>query len=256
MKHQTMTIDELARRISEEILPDEAGDRYLLLEREWTFDESRGLGQRTAEELVTLHDRLCRYIPNDFEFSIEFEDGEVHFPTLEYLNGHETLCGMGFPVPLDRHLINSLRQFNWDDLRAKICPVTEHHDDLTDRAAKFPVTLESTAVIQSRHSNEIQRFYKEMAIKPPAHAVLWADEEADELEYKVMSLDNRFDLICEMGDMLACNMAIIAIWSNGAFLAPDAVDELRQEVLEGLKPISRAKAEGRFWSAVQSAQQP
>ncbi len=251
MKRKAMTVKQLARWIAAEIVPDEEGSFCLRMDREWTLDSSRGLHRRTADELATLHDRLSRAIPNDFDFSLEFEDGEV-VAGLEFCDGPNAGFHMGLPVALDRHLINALREYEWDELRAVVIPGTQFHDNLTDEAADFPVTLEGTADIQSRHGYGIERFCKDMAIRNPLFAVLSADEEADELEYEVTGFHDRFNLIGEMGDMLACNRAIIAIWAEGASLTPDAVDALRQEALEGLGPISRAKAEGRFWAAAEA----
>lgn len=187
-------------------------------------------------------------MPDDFEFFLDFEDGEV-VATLECRDGPHAGFGMGFPVSLDRHFLNNLRDFDWDQLRSRVIPGTQFHENLTDLAADFPVELEATEEIQARHGFGIERFCKDMAIRKPLFAVLSTDEEADELEYEVTGFEDRFQLIGEMGDMLACNQAIVAIWAAGSLLAPAAVDALRHEALEGLGPISRAKAEGRFWAA-------
>jgi hypothetical protein len=200
---------------------------------------------------LTLHDRLCRAIPDDFDFFLNFEDGEV-FSTLEFRDGPHAGFGMDFPVSLDRHFLNALREFDWNELRSMMIPGTQLHENLTDLAAEYPVTLEKTAVIQSRHILGIERFCNDMANRNPLFAVLSADEEADEIEYDVTGFNDRFNLIGEMGDMLACNRAIITIWAEGASLTSDAVDLLRQEAIEGLGPISRAKAEGRFQAAFEA----
>lgn len=251
MKRKTNTVKDLAKWIAAEILPDEEGICCLTIDRKWLLDPSRKLRKRTADELETLHDRLCRLIPDDFEFFMDFENGEVR-STLEFHDGPLAGCNMGFPVPLDRHLINGLQQVDWNELRSEVIPGTQLHDNLTDLAADFPVTLEDTFLIQSRHGFGVERFCHDMAIRNPLYGVLSVDEEADELEYEVTGFNDRSNLIGEMGSMLAHNQAIIAIWSEGTSLAPDAVDGLRQEVLEGLGPVSRAKAEGRFWAAVEA----
>lgn len=251
MKRQSTTLKHLAQRIAAEIVPDEDGNTYLELNREWTIEASKGLRDETGEELNTLHDRLCRAIPNDFDFSFIFENGGVQ-ATLLLDDGPLARLGMSFPVPLDQHLIDSLREFDWDQLRSKAIPDIQLFDNITDLAAEYPVTLQKTAVIQSRHGSCLEYFRKDTAISNHAYTVLSTDEEADQFEYKVTNFNDRFDLIGQLCDLLACNYAIVAIRASGVLMTPDEVDLIRQEALESLGPISRAKAEGRFTSAFEA----
>lgn len=124
MKRKTMTVKQLARWIAAEIVPDEEGSCCLLMDREWKLDPSRGLHRRTADELATLHDRLCRAIPDDFDFSLAFEDGEFD-GTLEFQDGMMAGCGGPLPVRPDRNFIENLRNFDWDELRGEVMGMTQ-----------------------------------------------------------------------------------------------------------------------------------
>jgi hypothetical protein len=97
------------------------------MDREWSLDPSTGLHQRTADELAILHDRLCRAIPDDFEFSLTFENGEID-GSLEYQNGMMAGFGGGLPVRPDRNFIENLRNFDWDGMRNQAMTATESMD--------------------------------------------------------------------------------------------------------------------------------
>lgn len=252
MKRKVMTVKQIARWVGAEIVPDEEGSTSLCMDREWTLDTSRGLHQRTADELATLHDRLSRAIPDDFDFSLEFDDGEV-FGTLEYADGPHAGYGSGFPVTMDRNFIKGLREYNWDELRVEVIAGTQLHENLADAAEDLPSTLEDITEIQKIHSKGIAAFCKQMEVVRPHFALLTVSEDEDESpEYEVTGFDGLEKLLGELGDLLTLGHTLVAIWREGASLPPAAVEELRQDALEGLGPISRAKAEGRFQDALQA----
>lgn len=252
MKRKTNTVKDLAKWIAAEIRPDDEGSRCLTIDREWVLDPSRELRQRTADELATLHDRLCRAIPDDFDFSLDFEDAKVS-STLEYVDGPHAGFHMEFPVTLDRNLIKVLREHDWDDLRAEVIAGTQLHENLADAAENYPSMLEDTAEVQKMHSEGIAAFCKQMEAVKPNFAMLTAsDDEEESLEYEVTGFDDQEELLGELGDLLTFGHTLVAIWRDGASLPPATVDELRQEALDGLGPISRAKAEGRFQDAFQA----
>lgn len=56
----------------------------------------------------------------------------------------------------------------------------------------------------------------------------------------------RDGLIGDLGDALATSCYPVAIYHNGHELTEDEGKVLQSEAIEGLGPISRAKAEGRF----------
>lgn len=266
MKRKVFGVKQLARWIAAELLPDEDGNTCLRLDREWTLDPSRGLRQKTVEELATLHDRLSRAIPDDFDFSLEFEDGEV-FATLEYSDGPHAGFGGGFPVPVDRNMLGALREYDWDALRAQLIQGTQFHDNAADLAENYPSKLESTTIIQARHTATIEQFRNDPKLADSPYALLfgneWEDEEEDEIEaresspveYEVETYTDREKLLGQMANLLTFGYTMVAILRDGKLLTPEESDELRQEALEGLGPISRAKAEGRFEAAVAAMMQ-
>ena len=58
--------------------------------------------------------------------------------------------------------------------------------------------------------------------------------------------DSRQSLIGDMADALACHCFIAAVYHHGRRLSDDEIAPLRAEALDGLGPISRARADGLF----------
>lgn len=95
MKRKVTSLKQLAQWIANEIVPDEDGSTYLQIDRDWTLDSSRGLHERTANELFTLHGRLCRAIPNEFNFWLCFE-AEAASASLVFEDGRHSSAGISF----------------------------------------------------------------------------------------------------------------------------------------------------------------
>jgi len=256
-----MSVKLLARWIASEMEPDKEGLSCLEIDRDWSLDPDLGLSRKTSEELITLHGRLCRAIPDDVYFVLNFEDGFVH-GRIEYRDGDHAGFGMGFPVSLDRHLLNALREYDWDNLRGIAIQGSQLQDNVADLAATLPSRIPSIAVIQDSFSGPIKQFESDKRLAKYTYSLLSCNPpDEDEIkestiEFNVSTYENRENLIYEMGDLMACGCIMVAIMENGISLSADQVAEIRQEVLDGLGPISRAKAEGNFDQALAMMQTP
>ena len=76
---------------------------------------------------MTLHERLGRAIPDDFDYFITFAESQIT-GTLEYQDGMMSGFGMGLPVQPDRNFIENLRNCDWDDLRNQAMSMTQSMD--------------------------------------------------------------------------------------------------------------------------------
>jgi len=251
MKKKTLNARQLAKRIAGEVPPREDGDCLVRIDRSWNRGAVPGMLPRTMEELVKLHDGLGRAVPNDFDFCLEFSDDGRLFANLEFDDGNAGFW-MPFPVPLDRNLFASLRELNWDEIRGSSMQATQFQDDLADDAAAYPSRLEPCEVVQARHRSKLAAFTAEVEATKPPIAVLACDEEFGAEGYENTRPRSVKGLLGELGDLMTCGRVIIAIAENGKLITPAQVDELKQDALRGLGPISRAKAEGRFWDAVEA----
>lgn len=246
MKRKSTTVKQLARWIANEVAPDETGDSSLTINRAWTLDTSAGLRQKTADELITLHDRLCRAIPDDFDFSMEFANGQV-FETLAFCDGPLAGFGGGFPVPLDRNLLNSLRDFDWEAFRAQAINGSQLPDNIADLADEYPATWIPTIEFHNAYSQQITNYLVFLREENQPSGVLAGDVENRTLmNCTVENLEQRNGWISlQMGQ----GNLIIAVVENYRLLSPDETDVLRRSELEKLPRIARAKAEGRFQAA-------
>ena len=247
-----MNARQLAERIAGEIPPKGDGDCLLRVDRSWKRGPVAGMRPRTCEELMRLHDGLCRAVPDDFDFCLEFgADGGV-FAFLEFDDGAQTCFGMSFTVSLDRNLFASLRALDWDDLRGEAIQATQFQENVCDSAADYPSKLEPCEAVQARHKSRLAAFEKAIKASGPSFAVLVCDEDSGPAGYEETRPKDLKNLFGDLGDLMACERVIIAIASNGSLISPTQVDELKSDVLQRLGPISRAKAEGRFYQAVEA----
>ena len=147
MKRKTNTVKDLAKWISADLAKH---GRHTSLEigRDWSLESHLSLAPRTAEALTTLHERLTRAIPDDFNFFITFEDGEI-FGELEFQNGMMAAAGRELPARPDRNFIENIRNLDWDELRSDAMSMTES----LERSVSGPVPDWFKEHIASKRNN-------------------------------------------------------------------------------------------------------
>ena len=249
MKRKAMNANQLAKRIHDKIEPDTDGETRLEIDRDWKLDMSLGLLSKTADELATLHGRLCRAIPDDLDFSMLFLDGRADL-ALEFVDGPNAGSGMMCPFPLDRNLLDSLRNFDWNEYRVRAINGSQFHDNVIDAAEHLPSRLESTATNHRVYGVGIEKCLQHAAKQKLDLVVLSADTE--ECTFRSTKIEHAEDLLRHLGDEMINGRVIIAVVSHGELLDPEATDRLKQDALDRLGPISRAKAEGRFEAALEA----
>ena len=124
MKRKATTVKDLAQWIAADLARNGSEITCFEIDRKWSLDPHLGLSPRTAEALVTLHERLGRAIPDDFDYFITFEESEIS-STVEYQDGMMAGFGMGLPVRPDRNFIENLRDHDWDDVRNQAMTTTQ-----------------------------------------------------------------------------------------------------------------------------------
>jgi|GEM_PF-4799671 len=131
-----MTIRRLARMIDAD-LNRKKQDLSLTLDRAWENDPKLGLRPHTVDELTTFHGRLSRAIPENFDYSITFEDGKIT-DSLELTNGPMAGAYGLFPVPLDRNFLENLRNLDWEDTYTEMNNRSEAFDEMMEPSGPVP----------------------------------------------------------------------------------------------------------------------
>jgi hypothetical protein len=126
-----MKMNQLAKRIASELIPDHEGDLFLMLSREKGVPKDRGLRRTTIEELEKLHGNMSRWIPNDFDFFLGFGHGEFR-AELIFDGGPISKATMEFPFPFDVRLRANLGSVDWDDLRTSAITGLERNDRIIE----------------------------------------------------------------------------------------------------------------------------
>jgi hypothetical protein len=247
-----MNIKQLAKRIQSELEPDENGECFLGVDREWLPEKSRGLRRLTVEALGELKERVDRVVPNDFEYGMIFEDGNLLFG-LQFMDGNHTAAG--FPFSTKPHhnalqLAAELRKINWEEKRGQSIQRTNLLDDIADIAEDYPAEWIPTADIHEAYCEDIASYLNFLTVTGQSSGVLVGDFENRVLmNCTVEGPDQRDGWISmQMGQ----GNLIIAVVENGKLLSAAETDILRRIELEKLPRIARAKAEGRFMAAFEA----
>jgi hypothetical protein len=116
MKRKPETIKDLARRVAAELAKLGKTSYAVHLYRDWTLDPQMGLSPKLSEDLLVLHEKVARAIPDDIGFSISFDDGQI-YGSIEFDDGPMTGGGHDMPVLFNRHFLEELRSVDWDEIR-------------------------------------------------------------------------------------------------------------------------------------------
>jgi hypothetical protein len=247
-----MNIKQLEKRVATELEPDEEGECCLQIDRDWVPEKSRGLRRLTVEALDDLKARVDRVIPDDFEYGMIFENGNVLFG-LQFMDGNHTAAGFALPINPNHdalQLAAELRKINWEEKRGQSMQQANLLDDIADLAEDQPTEWIPTCEIQAVYSNEIIGYLNWLAEVGQSSGVLAADVENQTLlNCTVESPDQRDGWISiQMGQ----GNLILGVVENGKLLSAAETDIIRRLELEKLPRIAKARAEGRFNAACEA----
>lgn len=127
MIHKRAIVKDLAKLIATELAQHASEITCLQIDREWALVPELCLSSKTKEKLAEFHNFLNRVVPDDFDYSIDFEGGGIS-GQLEFKNGIMSAVGGGFPVRFDSYFTENLRKIDWDELRQEMMSLTEFMD--------------------------------------------------------------------------------------------------------------------------------
>jgi hypothetical protein len=198
---------------------------------------------RTAVE--TFIEEIRAAIPSDFNFSLSFDREGVGI-TLEFDDGNTGVFGVDRYYAISRKsLRRRLREAPWDDIRAQCIQQEGVFDDLLsaadDRPPNIPSSEEAAARYGRKLSDQVARVRELLPL--PNFTLIIA---RDDLGIDVQHIDDRAELIGVVADRMTTQNDILAVLERGVAWPFVEIEKAKQEAVEKLLPISRAKAERRF----------
>lgn len=245
-----MNLKQLAKRVSVELAPDEGGERYLLLEREWEPTPTRGLRRTTLEELVKLKGTVDRAVPGEFDYWMAFDEGAIQFSLL-LLDGGQAGAGLPFPGKIGETALEfgkNLRKADWDALRLKLLDGANVLEQAADLAEDSDPEWIPSSKIRSTYRKPIREYLRWLKSVGQRSGLLAGNVEDRELQNCPFETKEERDRWLSL--QLGQGHLILAIVENGELLSEEETDRLRREEIAKLPPIAKAKAEGRFEQAL------
>ena len=196
-------------------------------------------------QVEVLGGEIRKAIPNDVDFILCFDENDT-FLSLEYSDGNTMAGGGGDHFETRGDLFSYLKEQDWDEFRARKLQGMNIMDELMDAASKRPVNIPSSEKAARRWSKKLVAALAEVRRKPMAQPfVIVYAREGEPLE--INTFKNEKDMIRSLMDSLATQYHVLAILENGKELSFPEIEARKRQAIELLGPISRAKAEGRYF---------
>ncbi|WP_414664112.1 hypothetical protein [Horticoccus sp. 23ND18S-11] len=195
------------------------------------------------DEVNALVEEVLRIVPNDFSVSLSFATDGVHLST-EFEDGNTGSFGPGSRFTSRKSMFQKLRATNWDAKRADLMEQGSIFEDMLNEAEDRPPNIPLSRDAAQRYAPDLDAIVGEITGRgdpAPFVLVIVRDDKIEVTEPKT-----RFALIGDLGDVLATSYEVLAIVENGVKWSFEAIEAVKLEAIEGLGPISRAKAERRF----------
>ena len=222
---------------------DEFGDRWLHVDKETTGEDLAHLPERLRRDVESLAAGVRERVPDDVDWSLSFDNRGTRFAT-EYEDGMAGTVNGGRYYGKRSKLFADLECADWDEFRKDSLQGMDIFDALVSDAAERPVNIPSSREAAEKYTQELDAILsKRMGVVAPPFVLVTArdDEDVRDCEHKT-----REEVIGDIADAMTTAYDILAVVENGEKWTFDAIESAKLEAVEGLGPISRAKAEGRF----------
>jgi len=201
-------------------------------------EDSRAVVKDLVEEVAAS-------VPNDFVFWFAFTSRGARF-NIDFEDGNTGSTAFHGLFTSRKSLVKKLRGIAWDGMRAELIEQGGIFEELVSQAADRPANIHSSREAAARHAHELERILGELAAAPRTVSFVMVLAR-DDLGIEVEDYPTRQAVVDEMGDVMATGYEILAVVEGRTPWTFDAIEAAKLEAVERLGPISRAKAERRFF---------
>lgn len=241
-----MANDNLARLALKLVSTSIAEDGSVYLASDDHGEATAKLEGKLRSEVNELLGEIREAIPNDFTFSCLFASGRLRL-AIEFVDGN-TVAGAGGGFFTSRKsLLGKIRSIDWDSKRSELIEKGSIFEDMVRAAADRPVKIPSSRDAANRYATELGPVLEELkggGDLGPFQLVTGKDNEGVTFHEE----KTRKGIIRGIGDAMATNYDILGVVEDGVEWSFDAIESAKLEAIECLGPISRAKAEKRFFA--------
>jgi hypothetical protein len=239
----TDNLRNLALRVRRYRQPNE--DDVNLSSKTWQT-EILALPESLQSEVGELLTELGETIPNDFSFFVSF-DADGIFLGIDFDDGNTSSSAGQHRFTSRKSMGRKLRATDWDALRSQLIEEGGIFEKLVSDAADRPVNIPSSkdaAEYYADQLNSIRSELKRATRTVPFLLVTASDQKGVYIE----DLPDRGRVVYEIAEYMTFGGEILAVIEDGVWWPFDAIEAAKLEAVEQLGPISRAKAERRFFA--------
>ena len=207
------------------------------------MDRKEGSAQ---EAVLSLMADLRATIPNDFGFTVSFEIRGLEV-AVEYQDGNSGVFGTRYLFTRRKSMFQRLRSAHWDELRSNSIQQLSAFDKMVSAADDRPANVPSSKDAAERRLSELLPALAKAKTQTPCPRFILAVARDDIEEIEIENLPDEDKLLGVMGDCMATGYDILSIVENGVIWSFPQVEEAKLKSIADLGPISRAKAERRFF---------
>lgn len=239
-------LDKLAREIISVIPEDEFGDRVLHINNESADGAVDALPEGLQAQVEALRGEIQKRVPDDVQWNLIFDRKGTRFG-IDYDDGTAGTINPMHYFGKRTRLLAQLDATDWDEFRSEALGSMDIFDELVKDAEDRPVNIPSSEEAAKRWAEKLAATVKEIQsrVPPPMFATIYAREDEG---VSAQVYESKDDLEFDMVNALPTGYEVLAVWDGGKELGFPEIETLKREIIEGLGPISRAKAEGRFFA--------
>jgi hypothetical protein len=213
-------------------------------ERDHIDDDIETLPEPLKTEALELRAKIRALVPDDVIFTLSFNEHSIGIG-FEYDDGTTGSFGGEKEYYRLAKLLSDLKRTDWDKFRSEALQEMDIFDVLLADAEDRPVNIASSRQAAVRHKEGLAKSLAHIVSLrpiPPYALVLVQHDQPIEIE----THKSHDEVMFSLENCLATCTDILAIVKDGKNLDFEEIEALKREAIEGLGPISRATAEGRF----------
>jgi hypothetical protein len=241
-----MATDDLtnfARRL-QPVCDEEDGDVFV---SESTLDADLARASESLRGSVgELFREIRAGIPTDFSFNVSFTTDGIELG-VDFEDGNTGGNVFRARFTSRKSMRRKLRRVPWDECRKHAMEQGSIFEDMLREADDRPPAIPVSEEVAREHKIELERAKQAVrgdAPIPQFCVIAWREDCGVEVEKQ----GDRQTLIGLIADMMTTGYDILAVLERGVDWTFEEIEEAKLEAVEGLGPISRAKAERRFFA--------
>ena len=196
-------------------------------------------------EVVDLVAAIRQAIPDDITFELTFYCDFIGIkPTYDDGNAFSNMADEMY-FKNRKYLLGNLKRTDWDEFRGSMIDQMGIFEELVNEAEDRPVNIPSSKEAAERYAKPLGKALEELRSRSPRPSFFSIYARDDE-PLEIVVHQKKGEILWTMADCMTTQYDVLAVCSDGIDLPFDEIEKLKLRAVEGLGPISRAKAERRF----------